>query len=64
MTRSSEISVKISFKDAPPWLSHLEFIRDGDDILIEVVKQSGVAYGEARLSLEEFNDIANILLKP
>jgi hypothetical protein len=37
---------------------------DGDEVLIEIVKATGLSYGEARLPLEEFNDMADHILKP
>ncbi len=57
-------AVKLALQDAPPWLSHIEITREDDHILIEVVKTNGLAYGNAQLSLEDFNNTADLLLTP
>lgn len=64
MALNFETSVKVELNDAPQWLSHIEFTRSGDRIIIEVIKQNGLSYGEAEMPLNEFNDMADILLKP
>jgi hypothetical protein len=58
------VKLPLGGEDCPNWLSHIEFSREGDHILFEVVKTNGFQYGEAKLSLEEFNNMADLLLTP
>jgi hypothetical protein len=55
---------KLTLTDKPNWLSHLEITRDGNEIEIDVVKENGLSYGHVRLSLVDFNNMADILLTP
>lgn len=59
-----EVSVKLPLRDAPTWLSHIEFTRDGDEILVQIVKTNDLSYGDVRLSLVDFNQMADTLLTP
>lgn len=61
----TRISVEIIFEDdAPAWLSHLQFQRDGDKINIQVVKMNGHTYDVEPLCLAEFSKLADTLLDP
>lgn len=64
MALSYEVCVKLPLKDAPQWLSHLEFTRQGDEILIQIVKTNDLPYGDTRISIEDFNQMADTLLTP
>ena len=50
--------------DAPNWLSHIEISRDGEMITFEIIKSNGLSYGEARVSLVDFNNMADVLTTP
>jgi hypothetical protein len=64
MTDAYKTSIQIPLLGAPPWLSHIEITRTGDQIVFEVVKESGLTYGETPMSLVDFNNMADSLLKP
>lgn len=58
-------SVEIIFEDdAPAWLSHLQFTRDGHKIRISVVKMNGSSYQVEPLCLAEFSKLVDTLLDP
>lgn len=57
-----KLEISLPFTDAPAWLSHLVLSRDGDEIVIEVVRRSGTLLGEARVSDVQFNQVADLLL--
>lgn len=55
---------KLTLSDAANWLSHIEITRDGSEIELDIVKANGLSYGHVRLKLEDFNNMADILLTP
>lgn len=63
--RRLKTSVEVVFDDdAPTWLDCVKFTRDGDQILISIVKQNGHTYEVTPLCLSEFNELADTLLDP
>lgn len=55
-------SVQVPLEDGPSWLSHFEFSREGDEIVIQVVNKRGFSYAESRMSDVEFNSMADLIL--
>lgn len=55
------MEVRLPFTDGPDWLDALVFSRQGDEIVIEAVRQSGTQLGEIRLPADEFNALAVVL---
>lgn len=54
-------SYKLELDDAPNWLSHIEISQEGETIHFEVIRTNGSSCGEARLSLIDFNNMADVL---
>lgn len=62
MNPAYQVMVRIPLDEAPQWLSHLDIVQEGDEIVIEVVKENGTTCGEARFSASHFNDMADLVL--
>ncbi len=58
------VSVRIPLIDPPHWLNCLEFTREDDNIVINIVKTNELSYGVAQVSIDEFNNMADLLLTP
>lgn len=54
--------VTVPLQDCPNWLSHLEFYRDGNEIVMEIIKENGLSYGYARMTDLDFNNMADLIL--
>lgn len=52
---------ELELEDAPNWLSHIEISQRDHMVVFEVIKTNGLSYGEARLNLKDFNDMADVL---
>ena len=57
-----ENSVKVPIQEGRHWLSHIEITRDGDEVVLNIVKTSGFSEGKARISDVAFNDAADLIL--
>lgn len=55
--------VKLELDEAPTWLSHIEITQDGDMITLEVVRVNGSSCGISRLTADDFNNMADVLLR-
>lgn len=55
-------SIQLKLEDGPEWLSHFEFSREGDEIVIQLVNKRGFSYAESRMSDVEFNQMADLIL--
>lgn len=55
-------TVNLPLEEGPDWLSHYEFSREGDEVVIQVVNKKGFAYAEARMSDVDFNRMADLIL--
>lgn len=52
---------KLELDDGPKWLSHIEISSKDGLIYFELVNDNGYSKGEARLSITDFNDMADVL---
>jgi hypothetical protein len=59
------ISVSLKLEEYPDWLDdELHFVRDGDEIRVEIYRANGSLLGKTRTTIEDFNKMADILLTP
>lgn len=56
------MEISVPFKECPNWLGHLAFSRDGDEIVIEAVRDSGTLLGQVRIPTVQFNQLTDLLL--
>lgn len=54
--------VTVPLQEAPDWLSHLEFYREDNEIVMEIIKENGLSYGYCRMSDVDFNNMADLIL--
>jgi hypothetical protein len=52
---------ELELEDAPNWISHIEVSQRDEMVVFTVIKTSGHSYGEARVSLIDFNNMADVL---
>jgi hypothetical protein len=55
-------AVQVPIEEGPDWLSHFEFSREGDEIVIQAVNKKGFSYAESRMADGEFNKMADVIL--
>jgi hypothetical protein len=52
---------RLELDEAPDWLSHIQISTQDGLVVLEVIKTNGLSYGEARISIPDFNDMADVL---
>jgi hypothetical protein len=59
------VSVSLTLQDQPNWCDDkIHFTREGDEILIEVYRESGYIFCRTRVTIDDFNKMADLLLTP
>jgi hypothetical protein len=65
MAKPVIVSLGLELEESPSWLDgKLHFVRSGNDIHIELRRINGRSYLETSVSIEDFNEMVDLLLSP
>lgn len=64
MAIKPSVSFTLELIYKPSFLDHIEIGRQDDEIIIKIMKTDGSQYAETKLSIDDFNEMADTLLKP
>jgi hypothetical protein len=64
IVRSSiTVNVSIKLQEQPNWMDDtMHFMRRGDDIFIELIRANGNRFAITRISIDDFNELADLLV--